>query len=153
MAPEKGGMHMEMKREDSLKLDNQLCFPLYACARKIVNLYTPFLDAIGLTYTQYIAMMVLWEDKRVSVKTLGNRLYLDSGTLTPLLKRMEAQGWVTRGRDPEDERSVIVTLTEKGEALKAEAMQIPEKIMACVPLEGEEAFALYGLLHKLLDKL
>ncbi|GLB31874.1 organic hydroperoxide resistance transcriptional regulator [Lacrimispora amygdalina] len=135
---------------DRLKIENQLCFPLYACAREIVRLYKPFLDEIGLTYTQYIAMMVLWDRKKVTVKQLGEILYLDSGTLTPLLKKMEAGGLLTRNRDKEDERSVIVELTEKGELLKEQAVSIPEKITQCVPINQEEGRQLYHLLYKIL---
>jgi len=135
---------------DRLKIENQLCFPLYACAREIVRLYKPFLDEIGLTYTQYIAMMVLWDRKKVTVKQLGEILYLDSGTLTPLLKKMEAGGLLTRNRDKEDERSVIVELTEKGDLLKEQAVSIPEKITQCVPINQEEGRQLYHLLYKIL---
>ncbi|MGC6175753.1 MarR family winged helix-turn-helix transcriptional regulator [Lacrimispora sp. 38-1] len=135
---------------DRLKIENQLCFPLYACAREIVRLYKPFLDEIGLTYTQYIAMMVLWDRKKVTVKQLGEILYLDSGTLTPLLKKMEAGGLLTRNRDREDERSVIVELTEKGDLLKEQAVSIPEKITQCVPINQDEGRELYHLLYKIL---
>lgn len=138
---------------DALRLESQLCFPLYAASRRIVSLYKPFLDAIGLTYTQYIAMMVLWERREVSVGRLGDALYLDSGTLTPLLKRMEAQGLIERRRDPADERSVLVTLTKAGEALKERAAQVPYQVMRCVPLERVEAETLYQLLYRLLDAL
>jgi DNA-binding MarR family transcriptional regulator len=135
---------------DRLKIENQLCFPLYASAREIVRLYKPFLDEIDLTYTQYIAMMVLWDRKKVTVKQMGEILYLDSGTLTPLLKKMEAGGLLTRNRDKEDERSVIVELTEKGDQLKDQAVTIPERISQCVPLNPEEAKELYHLLYKIL---
>ncbi len=136
--------------DDALKLENQLCFPLYACSREVVKKYTPFLDKLGLTYTQYIAMMVLWEKKRVSVKDLGESLYLDSGTLTPLLKRMESDGLVSRARSSEDERSLIVTITAKGEELKKEAIEIPSKMISCINLPPEEAKTLYSLLYKVL---
>lgn len=135
---------------DRLKLENQLCFPLYACSREIVRMYKPFLDEIGLTYTQYIAMMVLWEKKQLTVKQLGELLYLDSGTLTPLLKKMEISGLLSRSRDKTDERSVIVTLTKQGEELKEQAVLIPERITKCVPLDQEEAKQLYHLLYKIL---
>ena len=135
---------------DKLKLENQLCFPLYACSREIVRMYKPFLDEIGLTYTQYIAMMVLWEKKQLTVKQLGEILYLDSGTLTPLLKKMEISGLLSRSRDKTDERSVIVTLTKQGEELKEQAILIPEKISKCVPLDQDEAKQLYHLLYKIL---
>jgi DNA-binding MarR family transcriptional regulator len=115
-------------------------------------MYKPFLDKLGLTYTQYIAMMVLWEQKSVSIKTLGRQLYLDSGTLTPLLKRMESDGLVSRERDPADERSVIVTLTDKGERLREQAVQIPAQVAQCLPLALNEAKQLYDLLYKVLEK-
>lgn len=137
---------------DKLKLDNQLCFPLYACSREIIRLYKPYLNAIGLTYTQYIAMMVLWERKQVTVKKLGELLYLDSGTLTPLLKKMEAAGLLLRSRDRDDERSVIVKLTETGEQLKDQAVKIPDKIIRCVPLNEEDARVLYRLLYQILGQ-
>ncbi|MFT4004732.1 MAG: MarR family transcriptional regulator [Lacrimispora sp.] len=137
---------------DQLKLENQICFPLYACSREVIRLYKPFLDEIGLTYTQYIAMMVLWERKLVSVKKLGELLYLDSGTLTPLLKKMEAAGLLIRSRDKEDERSVLVELTEAGEQLKDRAVEIPQKIAACVPLNKEDASDLYRLLYLILGQ-
>lgn len=137
---------------ERLKIENQLCFPLYACSREIVRLYKPYLDEIGLTYTQYITMMVLWEREQITVKQLGEILYLDSGTLTPLLKKMEAAGLLTRSRDKMDERSVIAKLTEKGEQLKDQAVSIPEKISSCVPLNQEEAGELYHLLYKILGQ-
>lgn len=136
--------------DDMLKLENQLCFPLYACSRDVVRRYTPYLDEIGLTYTQYIAMMVLWERKSLSVKELGEALYLDSGTLTPLLKRMEKDGLVSRARSDADERCVVVTITAQGEALKERASHIPEKIAGCINLSQEEAATLYGLLYRML---
>lgn len=138
------------KDYDALKLENQLCFPLYACAKEIIRKYKPFLDEVDLTYTQYIAMMALWEKKTMTVKELGNCLYLDSGTLTPLLKKMEAKGLVTRKRSIEDERNLMVTLTKDGEKLKEKAAAIPEKMAQCMPLEPEEAGTLYRILYKLL---
>lgn len=135
---------------DALLLQNQLCFPLYAVSKEVVRLYKPFLDEIGLTYTQYIAMMVLWEKQTATVKELGERLYLDSGTLTPLLKKMEAQGIVSRQRNVADERSVIVSLTRAGEALRERAANIPAKIGKCLPLTSDEADTLYELLYKVL---
>lgn len=124
---------------DVLKLDNQLCFPLYACAKEIVRKYKPFLDEIDLTYTQYITMMVMWESKKINVKELGERLYLDSGTLTPLLKRLEQKGLVKRERDSTDERVLIVSITEAGEALKEQAVEIPYKMGGCVNLDKDDA--------------
>ena len=139
-----------MEKYDALKLSNQLCFPLYACARETIKLYKPHLDELDLTYTQYIAMMVLWEKKSVTVKELGEALYLDSGTLTPLLKKMEAKGLLSRRRSEQDERSLIVTLTEQGEALKEKAISVPYEMASCVRLDPDEAKELYRLLYKLL---
>ena len=138
------------KNYDMLKLGNQLCFPLYACSREIVKKYHPLLDEIGLTYTQYIVMLVMWEDRKISVKQLGERLYLDSGTLTPVLKSLEAKGFVTRRRSAEDERVLIVELTEEGESLRETAVDIPPRIGCCVQLTPDEAGELYRLLYKIL---
>lgn len=136
-----------------LKLENQLCFPLYAAAKEVVNSYKPLLDKIGLTYTQYIAMMVLWEYKSIGVKELGKHLYLDSGTLTPLLKRLEGKGLVARQRSSVDERAVNITITEAGEQLKKKAVDIPAQMGSCMPLSMEEAQTLYTLLYKLLGQM
>ena len=136
---------------DSLKLTNQLCFPLYAASKMVVGKYKPFLDEIDLTYTQYIVMMVLWEQKQISVKELGECLHLDSGTLTPLLKRLESKKFVRRERSSEDERIVTISITETGEQLKEQASKIPMQIGNCLPLEQEEAVTLYKLLYKLLE--
>ncbi len=135
---------------DMLKLGNQLCFPLYACAKEIVRRYTPLLEPLGLTYTQYIAMMVLWEHKNISVKDMGELLYLDSGTLTPMLKKMEKAGWITRKRDEKDERSVIISLTDSGIKLKEKAVEVPAKMIQCINLEQSDAMQLYNLLTKLI---
>lgn len=136
---------------DVLKLDNQLCFPLYAYAKEIVRKYKPFLDEIDLTYMQYITMMVMWESKKINVKELGERLYLDSGTLTPLLKRLEQKGLVKRERDSTDERVLIVSITEAGEALKEQAVEIPYKMGGCVNLDKDDAKELYRILRKMLS--
>lgn len=136
---------------DVLKIDNQLCFPLYACAKEIVRKYKPFLDEIDLTYTQYIAMLVLWEEKEINVKALGKRLYLDSGTLTPVLKRLEQKGLISRQRDSRDERNLVVRLSEQGEVLKEKAVEIPHKMAGCVTLSEDDAAQLYRILHKLLQ--
>ena len=136
---------------DALKLENQLCFPLYACSREIIRRYKPFLDEIDLTYTQYITMMVLWERRSVTAKELGGCLFLDSGTLTPLLKKLEAKGLVTRHRSEEDERSLVVSITQEGMDLRERARSIPEQMGRCVKLEAEEAQTLYRLLYKLLE--
>ena len=140
----------ENERYEALRLDNQLCFPLYACAKEIVRRYKPFLDEIDLTYTQYIVMMVLWEEREINVKELGSRLYLDSGTLTPVLRRLEQKGLITRQRDDKDERVLIVSITKEGDELKDKAVEIPIKMAGCVSLEPQDAAELYGLLHKLL---
>ncbi|MCR5792180.1 MAG: MarR family transcriptional regulator [Lachnospiraceae bacterium] len=139
-----------MDKYDTLKLDNQICFPLYACSKEVVRRYKPFLDEIDLTYTQYITMMVLWEHKKMSVKEMGALLYLDSGTLTPVLKKLEKKELITRERSSEDERVLQVQITDKGEQLKDQALVIPEKIAGCVRLEPGEAVELYRLLKKLL---
>ena len=138
---------------EELKLENQLCFPLYACAKEVVRRYKPFLDALDLTYTQYIAMLVLWEHQEVSVKVLGQHLYLDSGTLTPLLKKLEQKHYITRRRDASDERNLLVSLTPQGLALREQALDVPKKMCACMALPKEEADALGALLRKLLAEL
>ena len=135
---------------DVLRLDHQLCFPLYACAKEVVRRYKPFLDEIDLTYTQYITMMVLWEKKQVTVKELGESLFLDSGTLTPLLKKMEGKGLLTRERSKEDERVLLVTITEEGEALTENAVNVPTQLMSCITMDPEDAAKLYELLYKAL---
>ena len=139
-----------MKKYDALKLKNQLCFPLYAASREVIKQYRPYLDALDLTYTQYIAMMVFWEEKCLSVKELGKKLFLDSGTLTPVLKSLEAKGYVTRERSKSDERVLTVKVTEEGEKLRERSADVPGKIAGCVKLTPEEAITLYGLLYKLL---
>ena len=137
---------------EQLLLKNQLCFPMYACSRKIVSSYTPYLKPLGLTYTQYVVMMVLWERETVNVGQLGEILRLDAGTLTPLLKRIEKAGYVRRERSREDERITIISITPAGEALKEKCKDIPLK-MASVgsPLSEREAKELYRLLYLFLD--
>lgn len=137
---------------DVLKLDNQLCFPLYAVSKEIVRRYTPFLNEIDLTYTQYIAMMVMWEHREVSVKELGKKLFLDSGTLTPLLKNLEKKGLVTRERSKEDERFLVVRVTDEGMELREKALDIPAKIGGCVCIEEQEAIQLFTIVRKLLGQ-
>ncbi|MCH5256829.1 MAG: MarR family transcriptional regulator [Lachnospiraceae bacterium] len=144
---------MPNNKYDSLKLENQLCFPLYVCSKEVIRKYKPFLDELDLTYTQYIAMMVMWEKKELTVKELGSCLYLDSGTLTPVLKKLEEKNYIIRNRSKEDERNLIVSITKTGEALKERAVQIPGKLTSCVNMEQEDAGQLYKLLYKLLDKL
>ena len=145
-------MEVTMENNDMLRLDNQICFPLYACSREIIKQYKPYLDDIDLTYTQYITMMVLWDKKALTVKELGRSLYLDSGTLTPLLKKLEHKGLITRKRSSIDERNLIVTITDAGEALREKAAAIPEKMSNCTCLNEEEAKTLYALLYKVLGK-
>lgn len=135
---------------DPLKLENQLCFPLYAAAKEVVRKYRPLLDPLGLTYTQYIAMMVFWEHKSLTVGKLGEILLLDSGTLTPMLKKMEASGLITRQRDKGDERVVTATITKKGEELREKALEVPAKIAGCVAISQEEAIQLLSILKKLV---
>lgn len=142
-----------MGKYDSLQLKNQLCFPLYAVSKAIVKNYKPALDKLDLTYTQYIAMMVLWEEKQINVKDLGAQLFLDSGTLTPVLKKLEKKGLVTRARDSQDERVLLVTLTEAGEKMRDQALEIPPAVGACVSLEAEEREMLYHILYKILEQV
>lgn len=137
--------------EPQLLLRNQVCFPLYACARKIVNAYNPLLKPLGLTYTQYIVCLALWEEGRTTVGDLCRKLYLDCGTLTPLLKKMEESGWVSRCRCKEDERVVRLTVTEEGWALREAVRDIPARVGGDVPLTKEESGQLYRLLYKLLE--
>lgn len=144
---------MKADKYDCLKLENQLCFPLYACSKEIVRRYKPHLDELELTYTQYITMMVLWEKKEMNVKELGSYLYLDSGTLTPVLKKLESKGYITRIRSKEDERNLVVSITDAGEQLRERAVEVPAKIGQCVNLAPEEALQLYGLLHKMLETM
>lgn len=144
---------MTKDKYEVLKLENQICFPLYACSKEVIRRYRPYLDELGLTYTQYLAMMVFWAEKRCSVKALGEKLFLDSGTLTPVLKSLENKGYVKRRRSATDERVLEVAITNAGEELKAKAIDIPQKIAGCVKLDGEEAVTLYRLLYKVLGLL
>ena len=138
---------------EALKLENQLCFPLYACAREVVKKYKPFLDDIDLTYTQYVTMMVLWEKPVVTSKEIGDKLHLDSGTLTPVIKKLAEKGLVTRARSAEDERNLVVTLTDAGLALRDRAACIPGQMGQCIRLAPEDAQALYRILYQLLGSL
>ena len=142
-----------MGKYDCLKLENQLCFPLYACSKEIVRRYASFLDQLDLTYTQYIAMMVLWEKQQTSVSELGKCLYLDSGTLTPMLKKLEAKGLITRHRSETDERSVVVQVTEQGMALREKAVEIPPQMGSCLKLDPKEAETLYRLCYRILENM
>ena len=138
---------------DALKLENQLCFPLYACSKEIVRRYKTYLDKLDLTYTQYIVMMVMWEEKELNVKELGDKLFLDSGTLTPVLKKLEAKGYVTRERSKIDERTLIVTLTESGKELRESAVGIPVGMRGCLKLSDEEMIQLRTMLNKILSDM
>lgn len=142
-----------MDKYDSLKLENQLCFPLYACSKEITRRYKPFLSKLDLTYTQYITMMVLWETRELSIKELGDKLFLDSGTLTPLLKKLESKGYLTRNRSVKDERNLIIKITDKGMALREEALAVPQEIRSCVSLTDDEAAALFKLLHNFMNTI
>lgn len=142
-----------MERDTLLQLDNQVCFALYACAREVTKLYRPFLDELGLTYTQYVTLLALWEKDEVPIKTLGERLYLDSGTLTPLLKKLEGMKLIIRKRDAADERSVIVKLTDEGHALKERAFSIPERVFCQTNIAPEELGQLREQLHRLTQNI
>ena len=137
--------------DEALKLGSQLCFPLYAASRKIINAYTPILKPLGITYTQFIVFMVLWENDNLAVGEIGARLHLDNGTLTPLLKKMEKEGYISRKRSPQDERTVIISLTKDGLKMKDKARDIPKKIRNCVNLSSEDAGELYRILYQLID--
>ena len=134
-----------------MKLNNQLCIPLYAAARNVTSLYTPWLKPLGLTYTQYITLLVLWEKDGVSVSEIGSKLMLDNGTLSPMLKKMEQSGYIERNRSKDDDRVVIITLTQKGIDLQEQAKDIPEKVGSCIDLPIEKARELYDLLYELLE--
>lgn len=140
-----------MGKYDCLKLENQLCFPLYACSKEITRRYKPFLDKLDLTYTQYITMMVMWEKQTANVKELGSYLYLDSGTLTPVIKKLESKGYITKTRSDKDERSVIVEITPEGMKLRDKAVDIPQAMGCCVNISEKDAKELYRILHKILE--
>ena len=142
----------EINYDEALRLDRQLCFPLYAAARQVTALYTPHLKELGLTYTQYIVFLVLWERDGITVGELGQRLYLDNGTLTPLLKKLEQMGYITRSRSTEDERVVKISLTDEGIALKERVREIPLKVGSCIKLSESDAADLYTILYKLLGE-
>ena len=141
---------MAKENYDSLKLENQLCFPLYACAKEIVRKYKPLLDELDLTYTQYIVMMALWEHESMNVKELGEVLYLDSGTLTPVLKKLESKGYISKARSGDDARGVIITVTGEGMKLRDRMVKVPGAMGGCVALSEKEATQLYNLLYKIL---
>lgn len=143
----------QSSKYDCLKLSHQLCFPLYAVSKEIIRRYKPLLEALDLTYTQYIAMMVMWEARELNVKELGRCLYLDSGTLTPVLKKLEHKGYITRRRSKVDERNLIVAVTEKGMELREQALSVPAEMSCALPLTHEETMTLYKILHKMLDAM
>ncbi len=140
-------------RYDNLKLENQVCFPLYACSKGIIHRYREFLSPLDLTYTQYLVMLVLWEKGRQNVKHLGKELYLDSGTLTPVLKKLESKGYLQRERNPKDERELFVSLTRQGEQMKDRAIGVPEALGRCISLNQEERQELARLLKKALSNI
>ena len=144
---------IEMDELDNLKLEKQLCFPLYACSKEVIKKYKPFLDKIDLTYTQYITMIVLWEKIEINLKELGKSLFLDSGTLTPVLKKLENKGYIQRKRNSEDERNLNIVITPKGEELKKKAKEIPEKVSKCINIGEKEAIELYKTLYKILANI
>ena len=144
---------MDAKKDNAtMKLENQLCFPLYAAARSVTGLYTPWLKQLGLTYTQYITFLVLWEKDGIPVGEICEKLMLDNGTVSPLLKKMENAGYITRSRSAEDDRVVVITLTEQGREMQKRAKDIPEKVGGCIDLSPEKAVKLYELLYELLGK-
>lgn len=139
--------------DERLRLENQLCFPLYACAKEIIKHYKPYLAELDLTYTQYITMLVLWEEEEINVKSLGEKLFLDSGTLTPVLKKLESKGYIFRKRSLDDERNLIVSITNSGKKIKKQASIIPLQIGQCINLDVDESLELYKLLYKILKGL
>ena len=143
---------MNNNYKEAMKLDNQLCFPLYAAARSVTAVYTPLLKPLGLTYTQYLVFLVLWEKDGIPVGEICERLMLDNGTVSPLLKKMEKAGHITRSRSADDDRVVVITLTEQGRKLQEKAKDIPEKAGTCIDLPPEKGMELYKLLYELLGK-
>lgn len=143
------------KEYDVLKLDRQLCFPLYAVARKVIGKYTPYFKKIGITYTQYLVFLVMWESEKeeVTVSEICDKLYLDSGTITPLLKKMEEKGWLKRERSKDDERSVLISLTEKGWEIREACKDIPSQLTTCIKMDYKDAESLYRILYQLLEAL
>lgn len=143
---------MDFDYKESMKLKNQLCFPIYAVARKVINLYSPYLTPLGLTYTQYLVFLVLWEKDGISVGEICEKLMLDNGTVSPLLKKLQKDGYIERSRSDSDDRVVVITLTDKGRELQEKAKHIPEVLMNCIDLSGEESKSLYTILYKVLEK-
>jgi len=145
---------MNMQEEfNPLALDNQLCFSLYVCSKEIIRKYQPLLEPLGLTYTMYITLLSLWEKDNVTVKDLGKRLFLDSGTLTPVLKKMEKQNLIARNRSQEDERTVFITLTKDGKAMKKKCQDIPQKMVCTNLLDLQKAPKLLAALHEIMERI
>ncbi len=140
-----------MEKYDCLKLSNQICFPLYVCSKEINKRYAPLLKDLDLTYTQYITMMVMWEKETIDMRTLEKMLYLDSGTLTPVLKKLESKEYITKTRSKEDNRNMIISITQNGLELKNTALKVPEKIGCNICLDENEALQLYTLLYKIIS--
>jgi len=143
---------MKYDYREAMKLSNQLCFPLYAASRSVIGHYTPHLKALGLTYTQYIVFLVLWEKDGITVGEICEKLMLDNGTVSPLLKKMESAGYVKRERSSSDDRVVVITLTEVGRRMQEAAKDVPLKVASCVNLPPEKAKMLYELLYELLER-
>lgn len=139
--------------DELLKLDNQLCFALYVCSKEIIRKYKPLLDPLGLTYTGYITLLALWEKDEVTVKDLGNKLYLDSGTLTPLLKKLESSGYIMRIRSVSDERNVVIKLTDNGRSLKKQALNIPKDLICSANFNTDNALFLLSSLHQFMEQI
>ena len=142
-----------MSKYDCLRIENQLCFPLYACSKAVTRHYKPFLDKYDLTYTQYITMMVMWDKKKTSVKEIGEKLYLDSGTLTPVINKLESKGYIIKNRSKDDARGVDVELTDKGFRLQDDILSVPADMGKCVNISDEDARQLYRILYTILDNL
>ncbi|MBQ8451857.1 MAG: MarR family transcriptional regulator [Clostridia bacterium] len=142
-----------MDKFDSLKLKNQLCFPIYLCSKEIISRYTPKLNKLNLTYTQYIVMLFLWEHNEVSVSEIGKALFLDSNTLSPLLKKLEEKGYVVRSKNAKDARNLIISLTKTGKELKSKALFVPKEMGSCINLSNKEAATLYSLVYKVLNNV
>ena len=143
---------MDYNYHEAMKLDNQLCFPLYAASRNVISLYTPWLKPLGLTYTQYLVFLVLWEKDGITVGEICDRLMLDNGTLSPLLKKMQQAGYIEKKRGKDDDRVVVISLTDEGRALKEKAKDVPAGVAGCIELDPEKARMLYSLLYELLDQ-
>ena len=143
---------MEYDYKEAMKLDHQLCFPLYAAARNVINLYTPHLKPFGLTYTQYLVFLVLWEKDGIPVGEICEKLMLDNGTISPLLKKMQQAGYIEKTRSKADDRVVTIRLTKEGKDLQEKMKDIPLQVVSCVSLDPQKAQTLYSLLYELLGK-